>query len=83
MDHQNEPYFRFVDGASRWSQNLAAAAWVIYHPNRSPLCSNNVCIGSTTNNQVEYDAIIRIMCDALHRGVRHMNIYLNSQLVVS
>ena len=83
MDHQLEPYFGFADGASRWSQNLAAAAWVIYHPDQSPLCSNGVCIGSATNNQAEYDVVISLMCEALHQGIRHMHVYLDSQLVVS
>ena len=83
MDHQLEPYFGFADGASRWSQNLAAAAWVIYHPDRSPLCSNNMCIVSTTNNQEKHDVAIRLMCEALHQGIRHMHFYLDSKLVVS
>ena len=83
MDHQLEPYFGFADGASRWSQNLAAVTWVIYHPDRSPLCSNGVCIGSVTNNQAEYDAVIGLMCEALHQGICNMHVYLDSQLVVS
>ena len=83
MDHQPEPYFGFADGASRWYQILVAAAWVIYHPDRSPIYSNGVCMSSASNNQEEYDVIIRIMCDALHQGIRHMHIYLDSQLVVS
>ena len=83
MDHQPEPYFGFVDGASRWFQSLVAATWVIYHPNRSPLCTNGVCIGSTTKNQAEYDIVIGLMCDALNQGIRHIHIYLDSQLVVS
>ena len=47
------------------------------------MCSNDVCIGSTTNNQVEYDVVIGLMCEALHQGIRHMHVYLDSQLVVS
>ena len=82
MDHQLGPYFGFSDGASRWSQILATAASAIYHPNRSPLYSNGVCISSTTNNQVEYDVVIGLMCDSLHRGIRHMHVCLDSQLVV-
>ena len=82
MDHQPEPYFRFTNGESRWSQSLDVATQVIYHPDRSPLCSNDVCIGPTTNNQVEYDAVIRIMCDTLHQGICHMHVYLDSQVVV-
>ena len=42
-----------------------------------------MCIGSTTNNYAEYDVVIVIMCDALHQGIHHMHIYLDSQLVVS
>ena len=83
MDHQNEPYFGFSNEASRWSQNLATAASVIYHPDRSPLCVNGVCIGSAKNNQVEYDAVIRLMCDTLYQGIHHMHVYLDSQLLVS
>ena len=83
MDHQPKPYFRFVDGASRWSQILAATAWVIYHLDLSPLYTNGVCISSKTNNQAEYDVVIRLMFDALHEGIFHMHVYLNSQLVVS
>ena len=83
MDHQKKPYFGFADGASRWSQNLATAAWVIYCPDRSPLCSNGVCISSATNNQEKYDTAIGLMCDALHQGIHHMHIYLDSQLVAS
>ena len=82
MDYQPEPYFGFINGASRWSQSLATATWFIYHPNRSPLCTNGLCIGSTTNIQAEYDVVIRLMWDSLHHGIHHMHIYLDSQLVV-
>ena len=78
MDYQPDPYFSFVDGASRWSQSLAAVAWVIYHPDQLPHCTNGVCIDSETNNQVEYDDVIGLMCDALHQGIRHIHIYLDS-----
>ena len=83
MDHQLESYFGFVDGASQWSQNLAAATWVIYYPNWLLLCSNGVCIGSGTNNKSEYDVVIGLMCEALHQGIHHMHVYLDSELVVS
>ena len=83
MDHQLEPYFRFSDGASRWYQKFAVVAWVIYHLNRSPLCSNVMCIGSATKNQAEYDVVIGLKCKSLHQGIRHMHVYLDSQLVVS
>ena len=83
MDHQPEPYFGFFDRASRWSQSLPVAAWVIYHPDRSPLRLNSVCIGSVMKNQEEYGAVIGLMCDALHQDICHMHVYLDSQLVLS
>ena len=43
-----------------------------------PLCSNGVCIGSAINNRVEYDVIIRLMCDSLHQGIFHIHVYLDS-----
>ena len=42
-----------------------------------------MCISSETKNQAEYDVVIGLMCDALHQGIRHMHVYLDSQLVLS
>lgn len=78
MDYQPDLYFRFPDGASRWSQILVEIAWVIYQPDQSPLCTNGVCIGSAKNNQVEYDAVFGLMCDTLNQVTCHIHIYLDS-----
>ena len=78
MDSQPNHYLGFADGASRWSQSLVAAAWVIYHIDCLLVCTNGICIGSTTNSQEEYDVVIRIMCDTLNQVTRHIHIYLDS-----
>jgi hypothetical protein len=48
----------FVDGASRHTQNIASAAWVIYHSDEL-VSSGGIFLGSTTNNMAEYHVVIR------------------------
>jgi ribonuclease HI len=71
-----------ADRASHWKQNLASAAWALYSPSQTLLQSNGICLGSATNNQVEYTAIIGLLAKASHCHVLHLSILLDSQLVV-
>jgi ribonuclease HI len=72
----------YVDDTSRWTQNLAMAAWALYTPSHEMLYSRDICLGSTTNNQDEYTAIIGLLVDAQHHHIRHLSVFLHSQLVV-
>jgi ribonuclease HI len=47
------------------------------------LSSGGICLGDTTNNVVEYSAVIELLCDALSLGISHLRVYLDAQLVVS
>ena len=75
-------YTGFVDGASRHTLNLAAAAWVIYEPSSQLLSSCSTCLGPSTNNIAEYSAIIELLLDTISHGIQHMVVRLDSQLVV-
>lgn len=44
--------------------------------------SNGVCIGSATNNQVEYDAMIGLLVDSLVHRILHLHVCLDSFLLV-
>jgi ribonuclease HI len=46
------------------------------------LHSSGICLGSATNNQAKYTAVIGLLDDAQHHHIRHLSIFLNSQLVV-
>ena len=46
------------------------------------LHSSGICLGSVTNNQAEYTAFIGLLSDAQHHHIRHLSIFLDSQLVV-
>jgi ribonuclease HI len=72
----------YADGASRWTQNLASAAWALYSPSHELLHSSGICLGSTTNNQAKYTVIIGLLVDANHHRICHLSILLDSQLVV-
>jgi ribonuclease HI len=72
----------YADGASHWTQNLASAAWALYTPSHEMLHSSGICLGSATNNQAEYTVVIGLLADAQHHRIRHLSIFLDSQLVV-
>jgi ribonuclease HI len=74
-------FVRFLDGVSRHTQNIASAAWVIYHSNKL-VNSGGICLGSTTNNMAKYHAVIRLLTEASSLGISRMIINLDSQLVV-
>ena len=72
----------YADGASRWTQNLALVAWALYTPSHEMLHSSDICLGPATNNQAEYTAVIGLLADAQRHHIRHLSIFLDSQLVV-
>jgi ribonuclease HI len=72
----------YTDGASCWTQNLASTTWALYTPSHELLHSSGICLGSATNNQAEYTAIIGLLSKARSRHIRHLSVLLDSQLVV-
>jgi ribonuclease HI len=51
-------------------------------PPHMKLYSSDICLGSMTNNQAKYTAVIGLLADAQHHSIRHLSIFLDSQLVV-
>jgi ribonuclease HI len=83
MSSDSEVFIGYADGASRHTRRLASAAWVIFTPQGQLLSSGGICLGDTTNNVVEYSAVIELLRDALSFGISHLWVYLDAQLVVS
>jgi ribonuclease HI len=73
----------YTDGASQNTQRLASAAWLIFTPRGQLLYFRGIFLGDTTNNVVEYSAVIELLRDALSFGISHLWVYLDAQLVVS
>ena len=51
-------YIVFADGANRYTLNLASTAWVLYSPIGDLVSSRGTCLGPSTNNLIEYHAVI-------------------------
>jgi ribonuclease HI len=83
MSSESEVFIRYADGSSRHTRALASAAWVIFTPQGQLLSSGGICLGDTTNNVVEYSAVIELLRDALSLDISHLWVYLDAQLVVS
>jgi ribonuclease HI len=71
----------FVDGASRHTRNIASTTWVICQFDEV-VSSRGICLGPTTNNMVEYHAVIGLLTQASSLGISCIIVDLESQLVV-
>ena len=72
-----------MDGASRHTQHSASAYWVIYTPTVQVLSSGGTYLRPSSNNVVEYSAIIELLRDAISHGILSLELRLDSKLVVS
>jgi ribonuclease HI len=75
-------HIRYADGSSRWTQNLASTTWALYTPSHEIIHSSGICLGLDTDNQSEYTTVIGLLIDPQHHHIRHLNVFLDSQLVV-
>ena len=69
MTSESLIYTGFADGASHHTLNLASTAWVIYKPSGQLLSFGSACLGPSTNNIIEYIAIIELLLDAISHGI--------------
>jgi ribonuclease HI len=72
----------FADGASRGNPGPAAIGAVIFDDQGQERHRISEAIGHTTNNQAEYRAAIAGLEAALALGARHVELRMDSELVV-
>lgn len=72
----------FADGASRGNPGPAAIGAVVYDPDGREAHAVSRRIGRATNNEAEYQATIAGLESALALGARHVELRLDSELVV-
>ena len=75
-------FIGFADGAHRYTLNLASAAWVLYSPTSELVSLEGILSGPSTNNLVEYQAVIGLLMKSIANDVREIRFYLDSELVV-
>lgn len=70
-----------TDGAARGNPGPAAYAYVIGRAGRPPIEAKG-CLGTATNNQAEYEALVRALKHAARLGVRAPVVHSDSELLV-
>jgi ribonuclease HI len=83
MSSDSEVFVGYADGASQNTWRFSSASWVIFTPQGQLLSSEGICLGDTTNNFAEYNAVIELLHDTLSLGISHLRVYFDTQLVVS
>lgn len=71
----------FTDGGARGNPGPAAIGGVLYQ-DKKVVETFSELIGNTTNNQAEYQALIRGLELALSHEIKELNCFLDSELVV-
>lgn len=73
----------FGDGGSRGNPGPSASGFVILDMEDNVLVDQGVYLGITTNNQAEYTALRLALEECLKMGVREVQAYMDSLLVVN
>ena len=73
----------FTDGGSRGNPGPSASGFVIMDEEENLLADKGVYLGVTTNNQAEYTALKLALEECLKMGVRDVQVYMDSLLVVN
>ena len=74
-------FYGFTDGACCHTLNLASTAWVLYSPAKDLVSSGAVFLGPTTNNIVEYEAVIGLLTEAVSQYVHNLVVLMDSKRV--
>jgi ribonuclease HI len=73
----------FTDGGSRGNPGPSALGYVILDMSDGEIKKESEYLGITTNNQAEYKALLYGLKDALDHGVKELEVYMDSQLIVN
>jgi len=72
----------YSDGASRGNPGPAAIGFLLQDSSGNELAAEGECIGTTTNNVAEYQAVLAGLRKARELGIEELEIRLDSELVV-
>ena len=72
----------FTDGGSRGNPGPSALGYVLLDENDGEIKKESEYLGITTNNQAEYRALLTGLGDALMHGVKELDVYMDSELIV-
>ena len=73
----------YFDGASRGNPGTAGAGALLVNENGEVIWKTARFLGTKTNNEAEYTALLLLLKAAKERDIKTLNIYGDSKLVVS
>lgn len=73
----------YGDGGSRGNPGPAAYGYVILDMDDNVIKEEGVYVGETTNNQAEYQSLKFGLESALALGIKELEVYMDSQLVIN
>ncbi len=73
----------YTDGGSRGNPGPSAGGYVILDMENNVVKSNGKYLGITTNNQAEYHSLKGGIEMAVHLGIRELDVYMDSLLVIN
>jgi ribonuclease HI len=73
----------FADGGSRGNPGPSASGFVILDKEDTVLVDKGVYLGVTTNNQAEYTALKLVLEECLKMGIKEVDVYMDSLLVIN
>lgn len=73
----------YTDGGARGNPGPAASGYVLIDENKKVIKAKGVYLGITTNNQAEYQALKFAIQDAKKHEAKHLDIYMDSLLIIN
>lgn len=72
----------YTDGASRGNPGAAGAGWVLFDAEQNLIERGNAYLGVKTNNEAEYEAMLRGLRAAHAAGAQTLGVRADSELLV-
>ena len=76
-------YTAFIDGASKGNPGHSSCGFLIKDENFEIILKDNFYLGFQTNNQAEYFGLFYLLFYANSIGIKDLDVYADSQLVVN
>lgn len=72
----------FTDGGSRGNPGPSGTGYVIFDSEGNVLAEKGEYIGTTTNNQAEYQALKKGLTQAAEMGIKNLSVFMDSELII-
>lgn len=75
-------HYLYTDGGSRGNPGKAASGWLIFDHDHKLVAFDATYVGTTTNNQAEYHALVNGLKLAHKHGIKSLEVRMDSELII-